>query len=313
MQPYTQTKDGQAVLINTPAYTPDDVERAAESGADGLGLLSTDFMYLDRNNLPGEEELYETFCRISRKMGGRPVTIRLMQLPPSRITAIKDAGLSDEYRGVRLGLARPDMLLPQLRAFMRAGAAGNLRLLLPVVADVSEVLRIKEMINDIHHELAGQNIPHVAMPELGVEVEIPAAAVMAPVLAFEVAFFSISEKLIYNTLLLNNSHNLNGGLLHDYTPSFLFQISHLAEEVRKRRKTVSVTAPLAGRMPAVPLLVAIGANELVMAPEQIEQAREIVSRLTMPRAKLVASKAMSFWSPNEIQRYAEECLARLLK
>jgi phosphoenolpyruvate-protein kinase (PTS system EI component) len=313
MQPYTQTKDGQVVLISAPAYAPEDVEKAAESGADGLGLLSTDFIYLDRHNLPAEDELYETLRLITRKMGERPVTVRLMQLPPSRVPALREAGLPDECRGARLGLARPDILLPQLRAFMRAGAAGNLRLLLPAVADVSEILRIKEMINDIHHELAGQNIPHEAMPELGVEVEIPAAAVMAPVLAFEVAFFSISEKLIYNTLLLNNNPNHNSGLLHDYTPSFLFQISHLAEEVRKRRKTVAVTAPLAGQMPAVPLLVAIGTNELVMAPEQIEQAREIVSRLTMPRAKLVASKAMSFWSPDEIQRYAEECLARLLK
>ncbi|MBF7082202.1 hypothetical protein IT084_04330 [Desulfallas sp. Bu1-1] len=313
-EPGTQTVDGHTILVNTFAYSMEEVEKAAGSDADGIGLLSTDFMYLNRNDLPGEEEQLETLLQINRKMNNRTVTVRTLQLPARCIPALRDAGLPDECRGVRLGLAHPEILETQLRALIRAGAEGSFRLMLPMVSDVSEILRVKEMINKIHSEFTEQNISFDSFIELGVEVETPAAVVMAPVLSFEISFFIVSEKLKGHTLATgdNGASNCNE-LLHDYTPSFLFQLESLAAEVRKRRKPVGVAAPLAGQPAAIPLLVALGVNELVVAPEQIEQARRIIARLTIPRAKLVASKAMSFWHPGEIRRYAEECLPRLLK
>lgn len=287
----------------------DDVENIAASAADGIGLLSTDFMYLNRDNLPEEEEQLEILLRVSRLMGNRPVTVRTLQAHPKTIRAIDSSELSNNCRGVRLGLARPDILQTQLRAIVRASSEGNFRLLLPMVADVTEVIKVKDTINTMHRELCEQNTH--SLPDLGIELEVPGALVMAPVLAFEVSFFSISERLKQHTLLAADVNCRNNDLLHDYAPSFLFQISALAEEVRKRRKSVAVTAPLAWQPPAIPLLIAMGVNELVMPPEHIEQARRIIARLTMPKAKLVTSKAMSFWFPDEIQRYAEECLSRL--
>ncbi|TYO94680.1 putative PEP-binding protein [Desulfallas thermosapovorans] len=310
--PNTHTKDGQVILINAPAYSVDDAEIIASSNADGIGLLSTDFMYMDRDGLPDEEEQLATLLRVSRLMGGRPVTVRLLQAPPSMITALGNAGLPDDCRGVRLGLARPDILETQLRAIVRACAEGNFRLLLPMVADVAEVIKVKDIIRTIHHDFAARNI-HCSSPDLGVELEVPAAVVMASVLSFEVSFFSVSKKLQQHTLMAKEGgYSGNNDLLHHYAPSFLFQISNLAGAVRKRRKSLAVTAPLAGLLPAIPLLVAMGVNELVMPPKRMEQARQIIARLTMPRAKLTASKAMSFWSPDEIQRYAEESLSRLI-
>lgn len=310
--PYTHTKDGQVIILNAPAYSVDDVEMIAPSTADGIGLLSTDFMYLDRNDLPDEEEQLAALLRVSRLMGERPVTVRLLQAPPSKIPALGGAGLPDDCRGVRLGLAWPDILETQLRAIVRACAEGNFRLLLPMVADVAEVIKVKDILKTIHHNFAAQNIP-CSLPDLGVELEVPAAVVMAAVLSFEVSFFSVSEKLQQHTLMAQEDHySGHKELLHQYAPSFLFQISNLAGEVRKRRKSLAVTAPLAGLLPAIPLLVAMGVNELVMAPERMEQARHIITQLTMPKAKLTASKAMSFWSPDEIQRYAEESLSRIV-
>lgn len=310
---YTCTKDGEIILVNTHAFSIEDVEKAANSGADGIGLLSTDFMYLNRSDLPSEEEQYEILCRISRLMGNRPVTVRTLQLSPSLIPALRDDGLADEYRGSRLGLARPDILNTQLRAFIRASALGNFRLLLPMIADVSEILRIKESIATIHNEFHEKNISYDSIVKLGIEVEVPAVTVIAPGLASETSFFSFSEKLLHHTVMVSTADAKLGELLHDYAPSFLFQINTLANEVRPRRKSVCVTAPLAGQAPAIPLLVALGVNELVMSPKDIGQARQIITRLTMSRAKLVASKAMSFRFSDEIKRYAEECLTRLIK
>lgn len=310
--PYTHTKDGQVILLNAPAYSVDDVEIIASSTADGIGLLSTDFMYTDRDGLPDEEEQLATLLRVNRLMGGRPVTIRLLQAPPSMIPTVNGTGLPDDCRGVRLGLARPDILETQLRAIVRACAKGNFRLLLPVVSDVAEVIKVKDILKTIQHNFAAQNI-HCPLPDLGVELEVPAAVVMASVLSFEVSFFSVSEKLQQHTLMAKEGgYSGNNNLLHHYAPSFLFQINNLAGEVRKRRKSLAVTAPLAGLLPAIPLLVAMGVNELVMPPERMEQARHIIAQLTMPKAKLTASKAMSFWSPDEIQRYAEESLSRIV-
>ncbi|WP_347488125.1 putative PEP-binding protein [Desulfoscipio sp. XC116] len=308
--PYTQTKDGQVISLNAPAYSIEDVEKAAASTADGIGLLSTDFMYLGRNDLPGEEEQLEILLHISSLMDNRPVTVRTLQAPSSTIPALSRAGLSDNCRGVRLGLAQPGIMQTQLRAIVRAAASGNFRLLLPMIADVSEIIKVKEIINTIHHELNKQNTHVSSLLDLGIELEVPGAVVMAPVLSFEVSFFSISEKLQHHSLAIDGRYE-NNELLHEYAPSFLFQISGLAEEAHKRRKSVAVTAPLAGRLPAIPLLVAMGVNELVMSPEHMEQARDIISRLTITKAKLVTSKAMSFWSPDEIQHYAEESLSRL--
>jgi len=310
---YTQTTDGHSIIVNAPAYSMNDVQKAMEYQADGIGLLSTDFIYLNRKDLPDEEELYETLCQAIRIMGNKQVTVRLMNLPPSRIQALGGEGFSDECRGTRLGLVRPDILKTQLRAFYRATANSNLRLLLPMVSDVSEVLQVKDIIIDIQKKFTSQKTSFNSFTELGIEVEIPAAVVMAPVLSFEVSFFSIGKQLQFRTLAANNDSSALQYLTHDYAPSFLFQISSLAEEVRKRRKSVCITAPLAGLLPAIPILVAMGANELVIEPEQVGQARRIISQITVPKAKLMASKAMSFRFPDEIQRYAKESLPRLLK
>lgn len=313
-EPETRTADGQVIAVNTCVYALEDMETAARSGAGGIGLLSTDFMYLNRNDLPGEEEQLAILLQASRIMNNRPVTVRTLQLPASCIPALRDAGLPGECRGVRLGLARPEILETQLRAVIRASASGSFRLMLPMVSSVAEILRVKEMMNQIHSEYTEQNINFDPFIQLGVEVETPAAVVLAAVLSFEISFFTISEKLKVHTLVTGgNATPQDNELLHDYTPSFLFQLECLASVARKRHKPVGVAAPLAGQPAAIPLLVALGANELVVTPEQVEQARRIIPRLTIPRAKLMASKAMSFWHPGEIKRYAEESLPRLLK
>lgn len=309
----THTKDGHIVYLYTAAHSMIDVEIAAKSETDGIGLLNTDFMYTNRNDLPSEEEIFETLLQIVQKMGDRPVVVRLMQLKPQQIPALQNEGLPDNCRGLRLGLARPKILETQLRAIIRASATSNLRLLLPMVADVSEIIRFKEVTNVIQNDLNKQDIQQNSLPDLGIEIEVPAAAVMASVLSFEVSFFNISERLMNNSLLAFQSKPCEQELLHNYNPSFLLQISNLALEVRKRRKSLCLTAPLASQIPAIPLLVGMGVNELIMEPEKIGIARQIISRLSMPRAKLVASKALSFWYADEIEQYAEECLARLLK
>jgi len=175
----THTKDGQVILLNAPAYSIEDVEMIAASEADGIGLLSTDFMFMDRNDLPGEEEQLAMLLPVRHIMGNRPVTVRMLQASPGAIPALDNAGLSDDCRGVRLGLARPDIMETQLRAIIRAGAEGNFRLLLPMVANVSEVIKVKDILKTMHHELSEQNIGCSSLPDLGIELEVPGAVVMA--------------------------------------------------------------------------------------------------------------------------------------
>lgn len=308
----TQTADGHVIKVNTAAYSLEDAETAAASGADGLGLLSTDFMYHHQANLPSEEEQYEVFKKVSQIMDNRPVTVRTLNLKPSQVPALNKRGLSEQCRGVRLGLELPEILKTQIRALIRASVSRNFRLLLPMVSDVSEILQVKALIDSVHRELNEKNIEFDSYMEIGIEVETPAAAVLAQVLSFEISLFNISENLKNHTLAIAGD-GYGSNLLHDYAPSFLFQIANLAEEVCKRKKSVSVEAALAGEPAAIPILISMGVNELIMAPGQIKRARQVISRLTVPKTKLVASKAMSFRFPEEIKQYAEESLPRLLK
>ncbi|WP_027366230.1 putative PEP-binding protein [Desulfotruncus alcoholivorax] len=311
-QSQTHTADGYIIKVNTSAYSLEEVEAAADSGADGLGLFSTDFMYCNNADLPSEEEQYRIFKKVSQIMDNRPVTVRTLNLKPSQVPALNNLGLPEQCRGVRLGLELPEILKTQIRALARASVSRNFRLLLPMVSDVSEILKVKALIDGVQRELNEKNIEYDSYMEIGIEVEIPAAIVLAQVLSFEVSFFNISENLKNYTLAIDNE-GYGSNLIHEYAPSFLFQIANLAEEVRKRKKSVSVESPLAGEPAAVPILISMGVNELIMAPGQIERARQVISRLTVPKAKLVASKAMSFRFPEEIKQYAEESLPRLLK
>lgn len=308
----THTADGHIIKVNTAAYSLEEVEAAANSGADGLGLFSTDFIYLNQADLPSEDEQYEIFKKVSRIMDNRPVTVRTLNLKPSQIPILHNHGLSDQCRGVRLGLELPEILTTQIRALARASVTRNFRLLLPMVSDVSEILKVKALIDRVHSELNEKNINYDSYMEIGIEVETPAAAVLAQVISFEVSFFNICKNLKNHTLAVTGN-GYGSNLLHEYAPSFLFQITNLAGEVRKRKKSVSVEAPLAGEPAAIPILISMDVNELIMSPGQIERARRVISRLNVTKTKLIASKAMSFRFPEEIQQYAEESLPRLLK
>lgn len=308
------TKDGFKVAVSAIVENPDELYEASRSEADGIGLLSTDFLYANREHPPGEDEHLELYTAAANLMGEKPIVVRTPlldanQLPDGESFRKNNSALG--YRGIRVGLTCPELLKTQLRALLRANEWGNFKLLLSMVTMVNEVIQVRELLGAARAELKEAGTKFYPPMEVGVEVAVPAAVVMASLLAFEAVFFSISEELAVYTMAADPACPYSKSLLEPFEPTFLFQIQNLAEVARRRRKPVHVTAPLAGCPAAVPILVALGVSELVVRPKMVKQVKEIIPLLTVPGARAISAKAMSFWSAEGVKKYAEESLGKI--
>ncbi|HEY66902.1 MAG TPA: phosphoenolpyruvate--protein phosphotransferase [Thermoflexia bacterium] len=305
------TRDGHRVEVVANIGNVEGAQAALEAGAEGVGLLRTEFLYLERSRLPDEEEQYRAYRAIVDVFGDRPVVLRTLDIGGDKDLPYLDwphemnpfLGL----RAIRLCLARPELFRPQLRAALRAGAGRNLKLMFPMVATVSEVRAARAVLEECRAELLAEGQPVAEKMEVGIMVEIPAAALMADHLAAEVDFFSIgTNDLSQYTLAADRTNAQVAPLATGFQPAVLRLVRDVIAAAHAQGKWVGLCGELAGEPLAIPILLGLGLDEFSMNPPAIPLAKQIIRALTLEEAQEVAQAALKLDSPDAVQALVRE-------
>lgn len=304
------TKDGRRVEVFANIGGITDARAAVQNGAEGVGLLRTEFLFLTREVAPSEDEQTLLLRQIFETMGETcPVTVRTLDVGGDKeLPYIQLPGEPNPFLGVRalrLSLARPDLFLTQLRAVLRAADGYPCRIMFPMVADVEEIRKARGWVEKAHNELMQENKPHAWPAELGIMVEIPSAALLAPVLAREVDFFSIgTNDLTQYTLAAERGNPALSYLADGLHPSVLRLICDVVEAAHQAGKWTGICGELGGDPDATPILVGLGVDELSLNPAGIPRIKSILRDLTMETARGLAKQALLCQTSAEVRELA---------
>ncbi len=302
------TADGLRVPVFANLAKLDDVAPALARGAEGCGLLRTEFLFLDRPSAPDEDEQAETYAAIAQALEGRTLIVRLLDVggdkpaPYLPITPEENPALG--LRGIRVGLARQHVLRTQLRAILRASHAGDVRIMVPMVARIAELREVRAILAEEARALG-----ITAIPELGVMAETPAAAVMADKLAAECDFLSVgTNDLTQYTLAMDRGNPAVAGGLDGLDPAVLRLIRQICEGARAQGKWVGVCGGLASDPLAVPILVGLGVDELSASSGLVPEIKASLAAVTKARCAALATAALAAASAGEVRDLAGQLL-----
>jgi len=305
------TKDGHRVEIVANVSNVELAHAALEDGAEGVGLLRSEFVYLERELLPDEEEQFKAYSSILEVFGELPVILRTLDIGGDK--RLPYLPLADEMnpslglRAIRLCLARPELFRPQLRAALRASYGHNLKLMFPMIATVGEVRAARAILEECRAELEEEGYPIAAHIEVGIMVEIPAAAVTADLLAQEVDFFSIgTNDLCQYTMAADRTNADVAGLANAFHPAVLRMIQLVINAAHTHGKWVGMCGELAGEPLAIPILLGLGLDEFSMNPPAIPIAKQIIRSLSSDEAEDLALATLNTHSPEEVVALVKE-------
>lgn len=279
----TRTKEGKRVEVCGNIGKAKDVEAVLENGGDGVGLFRTEFLYMDRDQMPTEDEQFEAYKTVVEKMGEKPVVIRTLDIGGDK--KLPYLPLPEEmnpflgYRAIRLCLGRTDIFKIQLRALLRASVYGNLKIMFPMISSLEEFLSAKELLKECMGELDKEGKKYNANLETGIMVEIPAAAVNSEELAKYVDFFSIgTNDLIQYTLAADRMNEKVSYLYNPMHPAVLKLIKMTIQSAHKEGKWCGMCGEMAGDEKAIPTLVEYGLDEFSMSASSILTAKELIMK-----------------------------------
>ena len=274
------TRDGTAVDLHANIELPQDIEQVRESGATGVGLFRSEFLFLNRNDLPGEDEQFEAYRHVAQAMHGLPVTIRTLDLGADKtVNGAARGGPNPAMglRAIRLCLAEPQMFLTQLRAILRASHYGKIRLLIPMLAHVHEIEQALAMIAQAKQFLDEQNLPYDRGIEIGGMIEVPAAALSLGVFVRKLDFLSIgTNDLIQYTLAIDRTDDSVSHLYNPLHPAVLHLIAHTIRTGAHMKVPVAVCGEMAGDVTLTRLLLGFGLRQFSMHPANLLMIKQQV-------------------------------------
>ncbi len=320
-----RTKDGIAIELLANIELPGDARDALEAGADGIGLFRTEFLFMNRDELPDEDEQYEAYAKVARAMKGKPVVIRTLDVGADKVlnAAARDSlGITAGaptvesnpalgLRAIRYCLVYPELFLTQLRAILRASSVGTVRILVPMLAHVHEidsslafVARAKEQLKERKHKFDAR-VP------MGGMIEVPAAALSLPAFVKRLKFLSIgTNDLIQYTLAIDRADSSVSHLYDHLHPAVLQLISRTIKTGEKARVPVSVCGEMAGETEVTELLLGLGLKQFSMHPSQILAVKQRVLETSRRSAIQLASRVMRTADPIEIRKALDRSAAR---
>jgi phosphotransferase system enzyme I (PtsI) len=281
-------------------------QAALALGAEGVGLLRTEFLFLDRATAPDEEEQYRAYTAIAAVLEQRPLIVRTLDVggdkPPPYLELAPEANPFLGWRGLRISLAQPELLKTQLRAILRAGVGRQVKVMFPMVASVEEVRAGKRLLDEARQELRRRGLPFAAEMAVGIMVEAPAAAVAADLLAPEVDFFSLgTNDLTQYTLAVDRSNARLAPLYDPLHPAELRLIKLVIEAGHRAGKWVGMCGEMAGDLEAIPLLVGLGLDEFSMNAPAIPAAKALIRRLDGRAMGDLVARAWQMTTAEEIR------------
>lgn len=294
------TADGTPIVLQANIELPRDIEGALEAGATGIGLLRTEFMFMNRPDLPGEDEQFEALRKLVHELDSRPLTVRTLDVGGEKLaTALGEAADASAnpalgLRAIRLGLKEPKLLDTQLAAILRAGAYGPVRILIPMVSSASQMMQVRDRIMQVERRLHRRGVKTGNLPLLGAMIEIPAAALAADALARVCDFFAIgSNDLTQYTLAIDRGDDRVADLYNPFHPAVLRLIQFTAAAAWRANIPVSLCGEMAGDPRAAPLLLGLGLRELSMVPLRLPAVKQEIRQLAMPQAVAFAEMVMA--------------------
>ena len=308
----TVTKDGVTIELVANIGKPEDVDKVLQYDAEGIGLFRTEFLFMDRNSMPTEDEQFEAYQKVAIAMNGKPVIIRTLDIGGDK--EIPYMGLKKDenpflgYRAIRFCLdRREDVYRPQLRALLRASAFGNIKIMVPMVTCLEEFREAKAMIEEIKAELDSRGIAYKKDIQVGIMVETAAASLMADAFAKEVDFFSIgTNDLTQYTMSVDRGNDKVSYLYSPLNPAVLRSIRHIIQCGRKEGIMVGMCGEAASDPLMIPLLLAFGLNEFSMSASAVLNARKLITGYSIEELQAIADKAMSFVTAGEVEAYMRE-------
>lgn len=299
------TKDGTKVELVCNIGKPEDAKKAVECDGEGIGLFRTEFLFMDRDSIPTEDEQFEAYKAVAETMKGKPVIIRTLDIGGDK--DVPYLGLEKEenpflgFRAIRFCLQRQDIYKTQLKALVKASAYGKIKIMVPLVTGVDELRQVKTMVADIMKEFDEKDVPYNKNIEIGVMMETPAACMMADALAKEAAFFSIgTNDLTGYTMAVDRGNAKVAYLYSTYNPAVLRAIKRVIECGRKEGIMVGMCGEAAADPKLIPLLLAFGLDEFSVSATSVLKTRKIISDCDVGACKELAEKVMQCITEEEV-------------
>jgi phosphotransferase system enzyme I (PtsI) len=278
--------DGVRLSVMGNIELPEEVFALINYGGDGIGLYRTEFQYFNRNDFPGEDELFDKYKDVVEVMAPKPVTIRTLDINGDK--AVNNGVLSEEanpalgLRAIRYCLKKPQVFMDQLRAILRAAAFGNVRILFPMISTYFELCEANRMLEKAAESLEKDGLSYKRDIQIGAMIEVPSAVIMADVLAEKVDFFSIgTNDLIQYSLAIDRGNEQVAHLFQPLDPAIIRMIKHVADVAREKDIKVFMCGEMAGTPHLIPLLLGLGMDELSMNPQTIPDIKRVIRALNV--------------------------------
>ena len=304
-----ETLDGHQIHLLANIESNQEVTSLHKFGAEGVGLYRTEFLYMSANNLPGERDLYENFKKVAQEMNGKPVVIRTLDIGMDKQLA--GIQTNDEnnpalgLRGIRLSLAKPGLFLSQLKGILRASSYGNIKVLYPMVSDVTEIVQANELLQKAKDLLNQEKIPFDENIKIGAMIETPAAAICIDHILEKVDFISIgTNDLIQYILAIDRVNENIAHLYQPFHPSVLRSLKQIFVAAQKADKKVSICGELGGDPMATMLLLGLGdLDNLSMEPHSIPKVKKLIRLIRLEEARQMVDHVLNLSSVEEISRF----------
>ncbi len=320
-----RTTDGLAIDMMANIELPEDARDALEAGADGIGLFRSEFLFMNRDQLPSEDEQFEAYAKVARAMKGKPVVIRTLDIGADKvltrearaslgINAGEPSAESNPalgLRAIRYCLAYPELFLTQLRAILRASAVGTVRILVPMLAHTHEIEQTLQFISRARADLKERKLKYDARVPVGGMVEVPAAALALPAFVKRLKFLSIgTNDLIQYTLAIDRADSSVAHLYDHLHPAVLRLIAGTLRAGARARVPVAVCGELAGELSMTEVLLGMGLRQFSMHPAQIPAVKARVMECSAAEARRLAGRILRLWDADEVRRVVEAAQLR---
>ncbi|MGE5678734.1 MAG: phosphoenolpyruvate--protein phosphotransferase [Pseudomonadota bacterium] len=310
------TKDGRRVEISGNIGTPADMEGVLANGGEGIGLFRTEFLYMNRNSMPGEQEQFEEYRKVAAGMKGKPIIIRTLdiggdkKLPYLKLPEEMNPFLG--WRAIRICLDMKDMFMTQLRAILRASAYGNIMIMFPMISGIDEVREAKAVLSEARLELKNAGIQFNEDIKVGIMVEIPSAAMTADKIAREVDFFSIgTNDLCQYSLAVDRMNPKVSKLYQPLHPGVLRLIKNVIDASHNQGKFTGMCGEMAGSVEAAVILLGLGLDEFSTSAAAIPVIKNVIRQVSYEKSIEIARQALEMETPAEVLGYSRGILTQL--